>query len=48
MVKIIGIKGRLEEGKVYEVSQSVADALIVQGVAYLEGEEKPKAKRTRK
>ena len=48
-MKVIGLgKKDIEEGKVYEVSEQVGEVLIENGLAYKEGEEKPKAKRTRK
>lgn len=51
-MKVIGLgKQGIEEGKVYEVSEQVGEVLIEQGLAYKEGEEKPKEetpKKTRK
>ena len=48
-MKVIGLgKQGIEEGKVYEVSEQVGEVLIEQGLAYKEGEEKQKYKRTRK
>jgi hypothetical protein len=48
-MKVIGLgKENIEEGKVFDVSEQVAEILIKKGLVYEEGKEKPSAKKGRK
>ena len=48
-MKVIGMgKKNITDGKVFDVSQQVGEILISKGLVYLDGEDKPKTKTTKR